>query len=371
MNEVAAVRGAVKLNGERITGWQAFDVENNSYSNADSFNCTFVCSALPDDRNTAWFSAQQDMHVELFAGVPADPSNYSPGELTSWIYGQVDKVAHDPVHGLITVSGRDLTRLLIDAKTTEKWQNKTSSQIATILAKRHNLTPQVTATTTPVGKFYEIDHESMSDARTEWDMLTHLARLEQFDVRVRGQTLIFAPRADPTTAPPYPIVWTPPDAVTGFPTCNVEGLSLGRALTVSRGIIVTVRSWNDAAQKTFTAVYPTSKAKTITPGQSAPAGGAQNYTYNIPNLDQQKALQHAKSKYAEIIQHEMLCSFDVPGAGNDALDVDSIVQLKGTGTDWDQLYFPDSLRRSLSFDAGYQLSVNAKNHAPDSQEVTE
>lgn len=456
-----AVRGAVKLNDVRITGWSGFEVENNSFSSSDTFSCQFAANALPADRNAAWFSTQQDMYVELFAGVPSNPNKYTPEDLTSWIYGQVDKISFDPVAGIVEISGRDLTRLMIDAKTTEKWQNKTSSQIASIIAARHGMIAQVTATTTPVGKYYEIDHEHMHDARTEWDLLTQLARQEQFIVYVRGKTLYFRPR--PTLGAPdtsalqdqlnkvtaamqpqldqanaliaqgqayvkqgdqaaaggdnagahalylqaktvndqagviianlksglgvqqkalkaqiagaqasgaYPIIWTPPDPRTGFPTCNVTGLKLDRALTVSRGIIVTVRSFNDAAQKTFTATYPTNAVQKTKPGSSNQFGGAQTYFYNVANLDQQKTVQYAQAKYDEIIRHEMLMSFEIPAAGNDALDINTIIQLKGTGTAWDQVYYPDSLKRRLNIEEGYQLSVSAKNHAPDSQVMT-
>ncbi|MDW3684009.1 hypothetical protein RA280_20115 [Cupriavidus sp. CV2] len=364
---VAAVRGVVKVNGERITGWSSFEVENNSYSSADTFSCTFAANALPADRNVAWFSQQEDMEVELFAGVPSNPNQYTAEDLKSLICGHADQPSYDPAGGTISVSGRDLTRLFIEAKTTEKFQNKTSSQVATILAARHGLAAQVTKTTTPIGKYYEIDHEHMHDARTEWDVLTQLARLEQYVVRVRGKTLFFEPKPDPATATPYQIIWTPPDPHTGFSTCNVTGLKLDRALTVSRGIIVTVRSWNDAAGKAFSATYPPTSQTKAQPGSVSTSAQEQTYRYSIPNLDQRQVEQHARVKYAEIIQHEMSMSFEVPAAGNDALDVTSIVQLKGTGTAWDQTYFPDSLRRRLSIGGGYQLSVSAKNHAPDSQ----
>src|SRR5258708_3913007 len=92
------------------------------------------------------------MYVELFIGFPADVSNFTPADLKSWIYGQVDEIEIDPVQNTIHVRGRDLTRVFIDTKTTQKWPNQTASQIATSLAKGHGLTPVVTATTTKVGK---------------------------------------------------------------------------------------------------------------------------------------------------------------------------------------------------------------------------
>lgn len=364
-----AVRGAVKLNDEIVKGWSAFSVDNNSFANADTFSCTFMVNQLQPDRNAAWFSNQKDGYIQLYVGTPPNLNSWHPDDLPSWIYGQIDKIDYLPEEGKIEVSGRDLTRMFIDSKTTEKWQNKTSSQIAQILAQRHGMTAIVTPTKTTVGKYYEIDHEQMHDARTEWDLLTFLARIEQYDVYVRGKTLFFQPKPVPADVTPFPVVWTPPDGATGFPTCNVKGLKLGRALTVSRGIVVTVRSWNDAAQKVFTFSYPPKAAKSIKPGSATLPGDAQNYFYNIGNLTQEKVVQYAQAKYAELIQHEMTCEFELPG--NDTLDVSSVLTLRGTGTAWDQTYFPDSIRRSLSWTGGYMMDVHCKNHSPDSQEIAQ
>jgi phage protein D len=52
--------------------------------------------------------------------------------------------------------------------------------------------------------------------------------------------------------------------------------------------------------------------------------------------------------------------------GDNDLDTTSLIQLSGTGTAFDQVYFPDSITRRLSFDGGYEMTIEAKNHAPDS-----
>ncbi|MBU9163578.1 hypothetical protein [Burkholderia multivorans] len=366
-SNASSIRGLVKVNDEPIKGWIDFEVESNTYASSDSFRVRFAANALPADRSVAWFSQQQNMYVELFAGVPADPTNWTTTELPSWIYGQVDNINHDPVSGVVEVSGRDLGRMLIDAKTTEKFQNKTSSQIAAILALRHGLTPQVTKTSTLVGKYYAIDHDAMNNARTEWDLLCYLARIEQFVVYVRGKTLYYQPRLDPTRTPPYRITWTPPDVHNGSPTCNVEGLRFSRTLTVSRGVYVQVRSFNDVDQRVYTATYPTSASKRSTaPGSVGNSSDAQTYFYSVPNLTQQQCVRMAQAKYQDIVRHEMRAEFEVPAAGNDDLNTTSIIEISGTGTAYDQLYYPESITRELSFQGGYRMTVHAKNHAPDS-----
>ncbi|SDR37698.1 Phage protein D [Paraburkholderia fungorum] len=359
-------RGAVKVNGELITGWLDFELDNNTYYAADTFRCKFAGALLPVDRNAIWFSNQQDMFVELFIGFPKDVNSFSPSDLTSWIYGQVDHIEIDPVTNTIDVDGRDLTRVFIDEKTTQKWPNQTSSQIATALAKKHGLTPVVTATTTTVGKYYEIDHVNMTDERSEWDILNYLADLEGFKVWVRGQSLYFQPAPDPTKATPYPIVWQPASTSSG-PKANFEAIKLQRALTVSRGIQVKIRSWNKKYAKGFTVNYPSS-VKTIKVGSSSIGSGGQIYSKTVANLTQDQALQYAQNWYKQLVAHEMkIEGLTMPG-DND-LDITSIIQFDGTGTAFDQQYFPDNINRSMSFDGGYSMTVSAKNHAPNSEVV--
>ncbi len=359
-------RGAVKLNGELIPGWIDFDVDNNNFFSADTFRCKFAGALLPTDRNAIWFSQQQDMYVELFIGFPQNVNAFSPSDLQSWIYGQVDHIVVDPVTNMIEVDGRDLTRVFIDTKTTQKWPNQTSSQIATKLAQSHGLTPVVTATTTKVGKYYEIDHVNMSDERSEWDILNYLADLEGFKVWVRGQSLYFQPPPEPTNTTPYQIVYQVATTSSG-PKANFENLKMKRALTVSRGIQVKIRSWNKKYAKGFTVAYP-SNVKTIKVGQSSVGAGGQIYSKTIANLTQDQALQYAQNWYKQLIAHEMVLeNLEMPG-DND-LDITSIIQFGGTGTAFDQQYFPDSINRSMSFDNSYAMTVNAKNHAPDSQVI--
>lgn len=361
-------RGAVKVNGVLIPGWMTFDIDNNNFFSADTFRCSFSGSRLPDDRNTAWFSEQKDMFVELFIGFPQNPAAYTPDDLKSWIYGQVDHITVDPVTNTIEVDGRDLTRVFIDTKTTQKWPNQTSSQIATMLAQKHGLTAAVRATTTKVGKYYEIDHVNMADERSEWDILNYLAELEGFRVWVRGQTLYFQPPPDPSKATPYPVVYQVVETAGGAPKANFENLKMKRALTVSRGIQVKIRSWNKKYAKGFVVSYP-SNVKTIKVGSSTVGTGAQIYSKTVPNLTQDQALQRAQQWYQQLVAHEMrLEDLELPGDSD--LDITSIIQFNGTGTAFDQQYFPDSIHRSLNFEGGYSMTVNAKNHSPESEIAT-
>lgn len=356
-------RGAVKVNGVLIQGWVEFEVDNHSFYSADTFRCRFSGALLPPDRDLNWFSEQQDMYVELFIGFPPDAASYSPADLVRFIYGQVDHIRLDPLTNSVEVDGRDLTRVFIDTKTTQKWPNQTSSQIATALAVKHGLTPSVTPTSTVVGKYYEIDHVNMADERSEWDILTYLADLEGFKVWVRGQTLYFQAPPDPTKTEPYELVYEVTSTDSG-PRANWEAGTLTRACTVSRGIQVKVRSWNKKYAKGFTVAYP-SNVKTIRVGSATIGNGGQIYSKTVPNLTQDQALKYAQNWYQQLVAHEMkIEGLTMPG-DND-LDTTSVIKLSGTGTAFDQMYFPDSISRSMNFEGGYEMTIHAKNHAPDS-----
>ncbi|WP_458763572.1 hypothetical protein [Cupriavidus basilensis] len=189
-------RGIVKVAGVRVDAWIDWSVDNNTFYQADTFRVSFAVTALPAETNAAWFAAQKEAFVEIFAGFPGDPSNFSESDLQSLIYGRVDDIDYDPVATTLVLTGRDLTAAFIDAKTSMQYQNLTSSEIAIQLAQAHGLTPVVTATTTKAGSLYAYDHVRMVDQRSEWDLLTWLASEEGFICYVKGQELHFEPRQE-------------------------------------------------------------------------------------------------------------------------------------------------------------------------------
>lgn len=354
-------RGIVKINDEVIPGWVSVEVDNNTFYEADTFRVTFATSLLPPARNPAWLASQKEMFVEIFVGLPVDVENFSASDLTSLIYGRVDDVMFTPSAFQVELSGRDLTAAFIDTKSTEKWPNKTSSQIAQALAARHNMTASVTATTTRAGKYYDIDHVRLTDQRSEWDLLSWLAHEEQFNVYVKGKTLHFEQKTAPSTDP-YLLTWQDPNIDQAFPTFTGKSIEFTRALNVAKGIQVVVRSWNQKAKKGFTVSYP-NKAKSTQAGKASPFGNTQIYSYTFPNLTQAEALQKAQALHKEITQHEMKLVAELPA--DNILSVTDIVKVVGTNTAFDQIYYPDSIRRTLSKD-GYTMTLHAKNHSPDS-----
>ena len=338
---------SLTLNGATVPGTViSLEVTNNNYFSPDSFRVEMALSAMPDAYNAA-FWADSQAQIGLSVGL-------GPGVQTQLILGLADEIELDLPHGCVRATGRDLSAPFLDNKTEEKFQNQTSSQIVEVLAARHGLTTSVTATTTPVGKYYEIDHARLTSDVSEWTLLNYLAQEEGFDIWVSGSVLNFQPSAQGSD-PAYTIQYTPPTA-TSVRAGNFTDLTCRRSQTLARGTVVKVVSWNAKQQTAFTATAKRS-------GKGA-GSNPQIYTFKVPGLDQSQAQALANAKLSDITRHERVIDVTMPG--DLSLQPRQLVGLAGTGTAFDQTYFVDEISRRLSVDEGFIQTIRMKNHSPDS-----
>jgi hypothetical protein len=142
----------------------------------------------------------------------------------------------------------------------------------------------------------------------------------------------------------------------GIPVSNVIGLSLEHSLTLAKGVSVTVKSWNSLQSKPIV-------AKTADPDyKTSPGQGTQDYVFYVPNLTPQGAIDIANQRYADITRHLRTIEFEIPG--DTVLTPRNLIVLTGTGTAFDQSYYPDRISCELSQDGGFGMSVTAKNVPP-------
>jgi phage protein D len=356
MGELFQPRGLVKINGSVVPGLIWFETDANEFSSPDTFRVQLAMGDMPQARRFSWYAAQADMEVELFAGFPSDPDDFSAEELDSLFFGKADDVEFDEAQQTVELVGRDLTAAFVDNKTSEKYVNQTASQVAEALAAKYGLAAEVQDTTQRVGVYYAAEHVDLKSDRTEWDLLTWLARQEGFRVYVKGKTLHFA--APPSTSAAKPFVFEKKKATDDGPAAwNGQDVRFHRSLTVAKDIAVTVTSWNAKQKRAFTVKATRSKK-----GSGA---NVQKYAYRIANLTLEQAQQRANKLLAEISQHEM--KLHVEGPADTALAIDSVIRVKGTGTGFDQIYFPQSIARRLDNSGGFQWEVDAKNHSPESE----
>lgn len=358
-------RGAVFANGERLEGVVGFEVDNNTFYQADTFRVTLCLSKQPANRGLAWWAEQREMEAELLVGLPATPESYGREDLQSLLIGNVDDIEIDPIADEILLGGRDLTARFIDTKTVEKYQNLTASEVATKLAKEHGLTPVVTATTGTVGTYYQIDHAATQDDRPEWDVLTYLAQVSGFVVYVKGRELHFEPKPDPAKVEPYVLRWQPATPDQASPVFNGNRLRFHRNLTVARDIKVSVRSYNQKQKKGFTVTADRKRVKNATTSKVGRSGlPPQKYSFFFPNMTPDEAQKKANQLLKDISEHEVNLSADV--VGDTALNQGAVLKVEGTASAFDQLYFPASVVHSFDWDSGYRTTMQAKNSSPES-----
>jgi phage protein D len=341
-------------------------VENNLYL-SDSFHVKMPVYNITEALNIEYWLSQPAIMVEIFVGFPQNPLSYTAANLDSLIVGAINNVLVRIFDngGWVEFDGFDLSKILADNKTTEKYQNLTSSQIATKLAVKHGLIPQVTETTTKAGYYYNQDYVQLQNSITEWDLIVYLAQKEGFQVFVRGKTLYFQPRPIQTSEPYVLQARTLENGqIASF---NGESLVVSRNLNYARDVIVRLRSWNAKSGRVEVTARATPTKKTVKSAAAQPIGEAQVYEYVVPGLSQQQAQDLAQKYLQDISQHERLVEATLPG--DNILHKDSVIQLAGVCASADQQYYPDTITRrivSTPGGGGYSMDLRAKNHSPQS-----
>jgi phage protein D len=369
------------VNGTPLSGTIECDVTHNNHYRADTFSARLAIGA--DTVPTAgpyasslttgnapftasWWSDQDDAIL-----IDVQMSNSAAGQDAGWISvltGEVDDISVDIARQTISLTGRDLSRRLIDAKTQESFVNQTSSQIATVLAGRHRLSPNIQATTTKVGAYYQLEHDriqlgSLHRATTEWNLLVWLAEQEGFDVWVSpftgsgpfDATLNFQPTPPSNTQPALVVYETPP-ATPPYASARVSNLRLSRSMGLVKGVVVKVQSWNSKGRKAYTASAGKSGKDT------------QTFVFTRPNLSPAEAQAYANNMLTQITKHERKVSFEMPGELS--LTVRDIIQISNTNTAFDQVYYIDSFTRRMSVGAGFMSSFQMKNQSPQVEGAT-
>jgi phage protein D len=346
------VAGRLRLNGDEVA-FVSLQVESNGCHSADTFSATLPLSGLPPSMSlTGWWAEQRAIRVEIDIGLArADAASLAWRQL---IVGQVDQWRYAPGRHVLEIEGRDLTARLIDSRLDEKFANRTTSQVATLLAERHELKPVVTATTTQVGTLYKYDQSHLSGDSSEWELLSYFAGLDGFQVYVRGDTLYYAPAIDPDSAQCYPIRHAAAGAATARGNVS-DDLTFERDMTLSRGIQVQVKSWFGG--RTVAVGYP---ARAL--------AGAQIYKVLRSGLDQRRAATLAEKLYGRIAERELSLSCSLPG--DNLLMPDMMVAVQGTGSGFDQNYYVDRVKRTLDSDNGYVMHLSASNRDPANQETS-
>jgi prophage tail gpP-like protein len=317
---------AISVNGVAVGGVIEAEVFSNSHLAANRFRLRV---ALDVSGAAVWSSGPLQVSIQF--GLD--------GAWVPMLLGQADFVEIDPIRREVSVDGRDLTALFIEARTQETFQNQTASDIAILLATRQGLIPNVTATASPVGRNFQSQYarttlDQHGRFTTEWDLLTRLADQEGFDVWVDQQVLNFMAPAALTT-----VALTPGDCVS---------LRLERTLSLEGALSVAVRSWDCRGQ--------TSISQTATLGGGS--GGSPDYVIVRPNVTADMAQTIAQRVLGEMAQHALCIDVELPGELT--MQPRMGLALSDTGTDFDGLYVISDVERRMSFGHGFTQHVRAR-----------
>jgi phage protein D len=361
-------RGMVRINGSPAT-LLSFEVTNKAHFGADTWKVSLEPWQQPEGFGLEYWADQAPIgsQGEVLIGFldPTADTSAQPSEWQSLILGVVDDMTADPLgasgggHGhvgaaTLEISGRDLTALLIDTKTSNKWPDHVSSQIVGDLAGQVGLTPQVTATSTPAGQYYAGSYAALGRSIPMWDLIVGLAKNEGFDAYVTGSTLYFGPPLADNDPSPLQLQVTRTNL--GQVIGNAESLKLHRSLTLAKDISVKVLSHNTLTGKSIQAT--STRAGT---GKKHGKSTTQDYIIRRPNLSQAQAQQLADRTLGDVTFFER--TLDATLEGDATLDVNSRkVNVSGTGTSFDQSYYLNTIMRKYSWQTGFSMDISAKNH---------
>lgn len=317
-SEARAPRLQVTLAGVELPGAIAADVRANRHFAADRFRVQMAASAVQQDA----------LHVP---GQRVRVSVALDGLWVNLITGLVDTVSLDPTTGVLEIEGRDLSSLMIEAQVNETFANRTSSEIAELFASRHGLQVLVERTSTPVGRYYQSEHDRIgmgqfAKAMTEWDVLAFLAAREGFDLFMEGDVLRFGPPAT--------------DGVSEILTEDCISLRLEHSIGMAREIDVTVRSWS-------------TKSAAAVKGRARASGSGTVWKHGVtrPNLTSEDAQKWAERVLADLKRHQWTATVTMPGEL--ALTPRSRVAIARTGTPWDREYGVLQLSRHVDVRRGF------------------
>ena len=361
------------------------EVVNNNFYEADTFQVRAVLSAQKAPHNgAAWWLSQPEIMVSITVGT--EPSGSVQGSGTTLIVGRVDDVVVDPVADEIILSGRDLTGLLIDSRTSgdamQQYQNSTASQIVEgLLApfsswfSGNNIQP----TTQQVGHYAGGNFLYLFRNRSVWDVIVWLAQTnvgsggspDPFVAYVDGFSLNFGPAPTPTGY--FLIEWSPSASTskTAYPMANVTHLDIAHNLTLAKDVSVTVMGFNPTIGR-YSATASGKHAQGHTGGGSFSQSlyssvGYQHFVFVQNGITPIQAQQMAQAKAKALSQHEYILRVTMPG--DPTLDPTQIVRFKSPLLPNNEMdFWVNAVTWRLNESKGFEMELWLKNH-PTGQQV--
>lgn len=349
--DVSKANATIKMNGVTLD-WISFHVNSTNTHAADTFEIEVpLYKQTVKDLEVILNTESLEIEIAVDDGT---------GSFVRILFGYVDDYELDPVLGLVTLTGRDLTSLLMDTQaiTSKVIAQLTASDVAEAYAEEHNLKQNITPTTQFVGQYDKYHHVLITGTTTEWDVLCKLAQNEDYDVYVIDETLHFKPKT--TTKDYYRIDWSYFDK-NGFESSNALKIKLHRTMTIANDIEVIAKGFDSVTGTSFTKTFKRAR----TPQRKQSRVKKQIYYINANGATPDQITEIARNALKQLSAYQK--RMDLSLIGDTLLTPRSIIKLTGIGYGFDQLYYPYKITRSMSFGEPFVMECSAKNHDVNTQ----
>ena len=342
---VASPRVRALINGVTIDTVTHFNIVAGGSCRASRCDLTL---RVPDNAGAALWLVPNIRAVRISVFVRFDENI----EEVRLFEGIADLVEFDPIKNLARVRGRDYSAILMSSSNQGAFCNQTASEIAETIATRHGFDTNIVETVTLVGSQSNEDHDQMllnaySQFTSEWDLLTHMAQIERFELYFEGSTLNFAPR----TA-----------LIRDFHVLtrdDVRELRFRKACSPAPQTSIVMKSWDTWLDQSSES---TSELRSDPTGLSATGPiGARPIEYVLvkPNLGEAYLERLGAAYSAAMSEQSLMVDIVVPGWAS--LRTYDIVTLQGLFEGFDQEYLIRSARWSFSATTGFLQYV--RGHA--------
>lgn len=332
-----APRVRALINGAMVDSIMHVDMVLGGSCKSSRFELT--ASTLGNSLNNQW--------LDLLAGrvtVEILMRSQSAANDISMFEGLADSISVDPINGVARIQGRDFSSILINSTYEDSFCNQTASEIANYISDRHGFNANITATSTMVGSYQCDGHSQVllnahSRITSEWELLTHLAKAEGFELFVDGTTLVFAPLA--SLQQNYLTI----------DNSNVKGIKFHKSCPLCGQTRVTVKSWNSWLSQVSLHTDDQSSGSAVPDTTDLNDAPGTEIAIVRPNLSPQDAERLAQQCLAALNEQQLKVEIVMPGEFS--LRPLDVLSVSGSGAGFDTDYIVRSVRRHFSSTAGF------------------
>ncbi len=327
------------LDGRLVSGLLRASVTSTNCFASDTYSLTYSLGLQAAGDANYWCSTSS-AYMELTVDA------VSQGTPTLMISGMVDAIHIDPIQHLVTLEGRDLSSLMVDAYRQQEFVNQTASEIVTSIAQSHNLESAVAATVGAVGRYYgdgytKLSLGQFSNCQSEWDLVAQLARDNSFDAYVQHKTLFFQASSSWKSAP---II---------ISTNDLLGLRIERNLSLLGSVSAKVQSWSSQNM----AAYQSSEAPDKALVEVSSGNNTPSFLFSASNSTPQQVSDAAERYTTELSRLGTMLHLEMPF--NLAIVPRLAFLLQGTMSNLDTFYMIDTVEWTYSPLSGSIQTVRA------------